>query len=728
MSSRKICISRFAQFLLIVCCLLELSMKACNATESNVTRSILDDEDDEGESEEEITFAEFKERYRRLIPYMAFYAANNNLNVQSMIPGKNFVNVPSNDGVTSSRRSQQYQPSYSRTNVGTRNILNNYRTNNVQNQLRKFVPSVQYDPNDINGDTDYFIPIRYNTKVNHLDYYSSSTYNPYQDQKQSHAEVTNTNTDENIQKDDRRYGRPIRPYLSTGNTREYVNRNQGLKPIQTNYPQDYVYDHVSGSSSKGKPIVDINYPSEDVESLRYIPQPIISKGTQQTINVLDTPPPPPPPPLPPPSPLLSHLPINGRQPVNVTPQRNLNFVNLNPIIESFQLTERLPETLDKNNLDNSIKTLIEILNILHKAKIEEFPQLPQPSVVTTRPIQRPSNYYQKLRTNTRPKVITESRFPAVPTSLLIPDDPDRLKPTSSYVNEVKAKVIVKPVAYTVDDFKSTPSYKDNEFRLVTPKLPVQSSYALTDENNDKKVVHFQTAYTPQDISQQNHNNKNPLEISTQHSYEITEDLSDDIIDPSRFTIPQIITETTTVSNQKQNVVEQNEISTSRPTINHPSLKYGVTRGKPNVDYPAYAVIPETEFSCKKQRYKGFFGDPSTGCQVWHYCDLNGGKSSFLCPNGTIFSQVALTCDWWFNVKCESTTQLYVLNERLYKYILPIMPKFPEDFTGPEVDRYLEIKFKEMEAKLKEKKLKKQQERKDKAKGKPIDDNNNKNRE
>lgn len=46
-----------------------------------------------------------------------------------------------------------------------------------------------------------------------------------------------------------------------------------------------------------------------------------------------------------------------------------------------------------------------------------------------------------------------------------------------------------------------------------------------------------------------------------------------------------------------------------------------------------------------------------------------------------------------------------------------MPKFPEDFTGPEVDRYLELKFKEMEAKMmKEKKLKKQEE-KSKHKGK-----------
>lgn len=104
--------------------------------------------------------------------------------------------------------------------------------------------------------------------------------------------------------------------------------------------------------------------------------------------------------------------------------------------------------------------------------------------------------------------------------------------------------------------------------------------------------------------------------------------------------------------------------------------------------------------------------------MWHYCDLNGGKSSFLCPNGTIFSQAALTCDWWFNVKCEATTQLYVLNERLYKFILPIMPKFPEDFSGPEVDQYLELKFKEMEAKLKAKKLKKAMEKKMKEKQPP----------
>ncbi|XP_060527021.1 uncharacterized protein LOC132702439 isoform X2 [Cylas formicarius] len=130
---------------------------------------------------------------------------------------------------------------------------------------------------------------------------------------------------------------------------------------------------------------------------------------------------------------------------------------------------------------------------------------------------------------------------------------------------------------------------------------------------------------------------------------------------------------------------------------------GGTPGRPGVDYPALSTIPPTSFSCKTQRYKGFFGDPDTNCQVWHYCDLNGGQASFLCPNGTIFSQVALTCDWWYNVKCASTAQLYVLNERLYKYIIPLAPKFPEDYSGPLVDKYLALKFQEMEEKLRKQK-------------------------
>ncbi|XP_071454326.1 uncharacterized protein [Hetaerina americana] len=144
----------------------------------------------------------------------------------------------------------------------------------------------------------------------------------------------------------------------------------------------------------------------------------------------------------------------------------------------------------------------------------------------------------------------------------------------------------------------------------------------------------------------------------------------------------------------------------RPSLLSKAEEQGSAAGRPGIDYPTLRTIPETSFSCKDQRYKGFFGDPETGCQAWHYCDFNGGQASFLCPNGTIFSQVLFTCDWWFNVDCNSTLQLYVINERLYKYIIPMAPSFPEDYHGPEVNQYLTMKFMELmrkeQKKLKEK--------------------------
>lgn len=47
-----------------------------------------------------------------------------------------------------------------------------------------------------------------------------------------------------------------------------------------------------------------------------------------------------------------------------------------------------------------------------------------------------------------------------------------------------------------------------------------------------------------------------------------------------------------------------------------SIKYsGPSSGRPGIDYPTLSEIPETSFNCGQQRYKGFFGDPDTNCQV-----------------------------------------------------------------------------------------------------------------
>ena len=34
------------------------------------------------------------------------------------------------------------------------------------------------------------------------------------------------------------------------------------------------------------------------------------------------------------------------------------------------------------------------------------------------------------------------------------------------------------------------------------------------------------------------------------------------------------------------------------------------------------------------------------------CDLNGKRTSYLCGNTTVFNQITLVCDYWFNVDCE----------------------------------------------------------------------------
>ena len=73
------------------------------------------------------------------------------------------------------------------------------------------------------------------------------------------------------------------------------------------------------------------------------------------------------------------------------------------------------------------------------------------------------------------------------------------------------------------------------------------------------------------------------------------------------------------------------------------------------------MVPYTDFYCDDQPYPGFFADVDTRCQAWHYCDIDGRQASFLCPNGTQFSQAVFVCDWWFNVRPSNTEPLLRLN-------------------------------------------------------------------
>nr|CAD7571646.1 unnamed protein product [Timema californicum] len=84
------------------------------------------------------------------------------------------------------------------------------------------------------------------------------------------------------------------------------------------------------------------------------------------------------------------------------------------------------------------------------------------------------------------------------------------------------------------------------------------------------------------------------------------------------------------------------------------------------EYPTYHEVPQgLTFTCS-QRQAGYYADPEAGCQVWHWCLPSGQKYSFLCPNGTLFNQAVRVCDWWFNVDCKTSADLYINNNDLYK--------------------------------------------------------------
>merc|ERR1719438_19070 len=91
-------------------------------------------------------------------------------------------------------------------------------------------------------------------------------------------------------------------------------------------------------------------------------------------------------------------------------------------------------------------------------------------------------------------------------------------------------------------------------------------------------------------------------------------------------------------------------------------------GVPGEDYPIFAEVPESGFTCDGQVDGGYYSDPEAECQAFHICTADGAgglaKYSFLCPNGTLFNQNYFICDWWFNFDCSTAEDLYSLNDEI----------------------------------------------------------------
>lgn len=313
--------------------------------------------------------------------------------------------------------------------------------------------------------------------------------------------------------------------------------------------------------------------------------------------------------------------------------------------------------------------------------------------------EQPYHIKQILR---KPFIIIQAKPKQPPPIIVIQRKPIGIKPQPVAI--VDEKFVAEKVKYSPPVQQQQQVIYEPETVYVTPKQQENIIYTSTEPPTLQENYIPSSYIHTQPITQPTILNTNPLsEIlkQLQSTNTLPTTLTPENIDNSIKTLVKILT--VLKKQQKFSKTKPIVVAEEQPTtqpLHHEQIYEneadvthfpgdgpdGGTPGTPGVDYPALSTIPPTRFNCKTQRYKGFFGDPDTNCQVWHYCDLNGGQASFLCPNGTIFSQVALTCDWWYNVKCASTPQLYVLNERLYKYILPLAPKFPEDYSGPLVDK------------------------------------------
>ncbi|XP_042207845.1 U-scoloptoxin(01)-Cw1a-like [Homarus americanus] len=85
-------------------------------------------------------------------------------------------------------------------------------------------------------------------------------------------------------------------------------------------------------------------------------------------------------------------------------------------------------------------------------------------------------------------------------------------------------------------------------------------------------------------------------------------------------------------------------------------------GVAGADYPTYSRVPDTSFRCEDQETPGYYADEEAECQVFHICVSEGRRVrqySFLCPNGTVFSQQYLVCVWWYSFQCALATSFLV---------------------------------------------------------------------
>ncbi|GAV05838.1 hypothetical protein RvY_15909 [Ramazzottius varieornatus] len=117
-------------------------------------------------------------------------------------------------------------------------------------------------------------------------------------------------------------------------------------------------------------------------------------------------------------------------------------------------------------------------------------------------------------------------------------------------------------------------------------------------------------------------------------------------------------------------------------LNAAQVQQVMASAVPGQSYPTLAYIPQTSFTCSSARQPGFYADPETGCQVFRRCEQNNYMFSYICPNSTLFNQITLVCDYWYNVQCDRSQQFVdYSNPRIYIQGVPLLDDVNNGYGG-----------------------------------------------
>jgi hypothetical protein len=311
---------------------------------------------------------------------------------------------------------------------------------------------------------------------------------------------------------------------------------------------------------------------------------------------------------------------------------NARPLTISQILSILQAIQKLPQTVRPNNRE---QTTTELINILKQTN-----QLPSSTVSSLAKILSQIPRYNKVYESLAHPGIQSPHnepFNGGPPKFVLHANTNNPAATKTLIrtyanNNYASKIpqISTPVKDLVQNIEDYDTYDDEPKlqqplpdQVVTRPLPLvdtqppllQVSTVTPVPSLAQNINELQNYdYSSEVLDNPDTENKNPVtKVSSTENYPIKKPkTSTSLPDVSQNTAElQTYAHAEKLPQLKPNYYRGQTTTQIFPAPN----AEGGTPGRPGIDYPTYSSIPETSFTCKNQRYKGFFGDTETYCQV-----------------------------------------------------------------------------------------------------------------